>query len=241
MIHRAIQRSGRAMVLSLSPGPGPTPLADASAAAANAEMWRISDDMWDLWSKPAGAPQFPQALKNQFPLVAAWEPWAAAGHWPDADMLPFGYLGPHPGWGQPRETRLTHDEVRTMMTLWSMARSPLFIGANLLHMDAFTEETLTNPEVLAVDQTSQNNHPVLQTANTVVWMADAPQHQGNYIALFNLSDQPRTVTATWQQLGIIYGKCPVRDLWKRQEIGYNNQVSATLAPHASALFLAQHP
>lgn len=239
MIHRAIERSGRPMLLSLSPGP--TPLADAQAAVANAEMWRISDDMWDVWSKPAGAPQFPQALKDQFPVIAAWEPWAAAGHWPDADMLPFGYLGPHPGWGQPRMSRFTHDEVRTMMTLWAIARSPLFIGTNLLKMDSFTENTLTNTEVLAVDQFSQNNHPVVQTADTAVWMAEAPEHGGDYIALFNLSDKPQTVTATWDQLGIVYGKCEVRDLWARQEIGYNTEVSANLAPHASALFQAQHP
>ncbi len=239
MIHRAIQRSGRPMVLSLSPGP--TPLAHAQAAAANAEMWRISDDMWDLWSKPAGTPQFPQALRNQFPVIAAWQSWAAPGHWPDADMLPFGYLGPHPGWGKPRQSRFTHDEVRTMMTLWAIARAPLFIGTNLLRMDAFTDNTLTNTEVIAVDQFSQDNHPVVQTPEKAVWMAEAPEHGGDYIALFNLSDKPQTVTATWEQLGIVYGKCQVRDLWRRKEIGYDNQVSAALAPHASALFQAQHP
>jgi hypothetical protein len=239
MIHRAIQRSGRPILLSLSPGP--TPLADAQAATANAEMWRISDDMWDVWSKPSGSPRFPQTLRNQFALLASWESWAAAGHWPDADMLPIGYLGPHPGWGQPRKTRLTDDEVRTMMTLWAIARAPLFIGTNLLKMDAFTDNTLTNAEVISVDQFSQNNHPVIQSPKTVVWMAEAPEHGGDYIALFNLSDKPQIVTATWQQLGIVYGKCPVRDLWQRKELGYNTQVSAMLAPHASALFLAQHP
>lgn len=239
MIRRAIQRSGRPIVLSLSPGP--TPLSDARAAASMAEMWRISNDMWDVWSKPASAPSFPQALKNQFPLLARWEPWAGAGHWPDADMLPVGYLGPHPGWGQPRESRFTHPEVRTLMTLWSIARSPLFVGANLLKMDAYTENSLTNPEVIAVDQYSQNNHPVLQTADTVIWKAEAPNHQGDYIALFNLSDKPRTVTATWQQLGIGYGRCQVRDLWQRKELGYNTQVSAALPPHGAALFQAQHP
>lgn len=239
MIQRAIEHSGRPIVLSLSPGP--TPLADANAVISLAELWRISDDMWDLWSKPAGAPQFPQALKNQFSPVAAWEPYAGAGHWPDADMLPIGYLGPNPGWGQPRRSRLTHDESRTMVTLWSIARSPLFIGANLLKMDAYTEEDLTNPEVLAVDQSSQNNHQVSDKDGIVVWTASAPEHQGDYVAIFNLNDTPQAVTETWHELGITYGRCMVRDLWKRSDMGYSTQISVTLAPHASAMYRAEHP
>ena len=239
MIHEAIAQSGRPIVLSLSPGP--TPLADAADVVANAQLWRISDDMWDLWSKPATAPAFPQALKNQFSLLAQWEPFAAPGHWPDADMLPIGYLGPVPGWGKPRPSRLTHDETRTMITLWSIARSPLFIGTNLLQMDAFTESVLTNPEVLAVDQYSQNNHPVIQKPDAVVWMASAPEHQGDYIAIFNLADHPQTLTYTWQDLGIAYGKCPIRDLWQRAELPQNVQITATLGPHAAALYQAQHP
>jgi hypothetical protein len=203
-------------------------------------MWRISDDMWDLWDTPADAPSFPQSLRKHFPLMASWESYAGPGHWPDADMLPIGYLGPHPGWGDPRQTRLTHDEVRTLITLWCIARSPLFIGTNLLRMDAFTESVLTNPEVLAVNQTGENNRPLIQQGDAVVWMASAAEHHGDYIAIFNLSDQARTLTYTWQDLGIVYGKCPARDLWTREELGINNQISVTLAPHASALYQAEH-
>jgi hypothetical protein len=239
MIRQAIDRSGRPMVLSLSPGP--TPLADADQAVRNAQMWRISGDMWDLWTKSAGAPPWAQAVTLQFPLIAQWEPYAGAGHWPDADMLPIGYLGPRPGWGSPRQSRLTHDEVRTLITLWSIGHSPLFIGTNLLKMDAFTESVLTNPEVLDVDQYSQNNRIVVQKANTVVWMATAPQRQGDYVAVFNTGDTPQSLTFTWQELGIPYGRFPVRDLWRRQEIGLNNQIAVTLAPHASALYKVQHP
>ena len=238
MIRRALDESGRPIVLSLSPGP--TPLASADDVSRSAQMWRISDDMWDVWDAGPNAPQFPSTLKYHFPLMAAWQPHGGPGHWPDADMLPLGYLGPHPGWGEPRASRLTHDEARTLMTLWCMARSPLFIGTNLLKMDAFTESVLTNPEVLAVDQNAENNRPIVQQPDTVVWMASAHEHQGDYIAVFNLSDKPQTLTYTWEDLGIIYGKCPVRDLWQRQDLGISNQIAVTLAPHASALYQAQH-
>ncbi|HUB18698.1 MAG TPA: glycoside hydrolase family 27 protein [Acidobacteriaceae bacterium] len=234
MIHDAILRSERPIVLSLSPGP--TPLADADDAVRSAQLWRISDDMWDLWSKPPGAPEFPQSLKNQFALLAAWNTSAGPGHWPDADMLPIGYLGPKPGWGPPRQTRLTRDEVRTMMTLWCIARSPLFIGTNLLKMDSFTESVLTSPELIAVDQYAEDSHPVIQKPDSVAWMASAPDHAGDYIAVFNLSDQPQTISYSWQELGIQYGKFPVRDLWERTELGRLDHIQATLPPHASKLF-----
>jgi len=239
MIDRALAHSGRSIVLSLSPGP--TPLEDADQVVHDAAMWRISDDMWDLWDKPVNAPNFPQALKRQFGLLAKWEPYAGPGHWPDADMLPIGYIGPNPGWEKPRQSRLTHDETRTLMTLWAIARSPLFIGTNLLKMDAYTESMLTNPEVLAVDQSSENNHVLVDKPDTAVWMASAPEHHGDYIAIFNLSDQPETLTYTWQDLGITYGKCQVRDLWQREEVGRENEITVKLAPHASALYQAEHP
>src|ERR1035441_4663157 len=128
MIRKAIDQAGRPMVLSLSPGP--TALANADEVAQLANMWRISDDFWDVWTSDPGK-AFPQSLTGQFAKVAAWAPYTKPGHWPDADMLPLGHLGPVPGWGQPRDTRFTAAEQQTLLTLWSMARSPLILGANL--------------------------------------------------------------------------------------------------------------
>jgi len=234
MVHEALRRSGRSIVLSLSPGP--TPIEDATDVSRSSQLWRISDDMWDLWSKPADAPAFPQPLKNQFALLSKWNSSAGPGHWPDADMLPIGYLGPKPGWGQARQTRFTRDEVRTMMTLWCMARSPLFIGTNLLKMDAFTESILTSPELIAVDQYGENNHPVIEKGDSVVWMASAPEHIGDYVAVFNLSDQPQNVNYTWQDLGIQFGKFAMRDLWGRKDLGRLDHIEASLPPHGSGLY-----
>jgi alpha-galactosidase len=47
-IATAIQRAGRPMILSLSPGP--TELSHAAEVAHYAQMWRISNDIWDGWS-----------------------------------------------------------------------------------------------------------------------------------------------------------------------------------------------
>ena len=86
-------------------------------------------------------------------------------------MLPLGHLGPSPGWGQPRNSRLTHDEQRTMFTLWSMFRSPLIMGGDLLTSDDWTIGLLTNLDVLAVDQHSTGEHAIITTDQTVVWIS----------------------------------------------------------------------
>ncbi len=116
MIRRAIDKAGRPMVLSLSPGPTQLPHAEEVGSLAN--MWRISDDVWDRWEKaPDQTTEFPQSVKEQFARLAAWEPYAKPNNWPDADMLPIGELKPSPGDGKPRTSRLTPEEQRTQMTL----------------------------------------------------------------------------------------------------------------------------
>ncbi len=239
MIDAAIAKTGRPIVLSLSPGP--TPLADAADVQKSAQMWRISDDVWDIWSDPAiPAGGFPQSVRNQFGVLANWMKYQQTGHWPDADMLPIGYLGPRPGWGQPRLSRLSYDETRTLLTLWAIARSPLILGANLLQLDSFTESLLTNQDVIAVDQHSSNNKELLVDGSIVIWRADAPKGDGmgsgTYYAVFNLGNTPADYTYSWKQLSLHGHEHRVRDLWQSQDIGRTAQLTGSLLPHAAALF-----
>ena len=133
---------------------------------------------------------------------------AQPGHWPDADMLPLGYLGPAPGWGKPRYTRLTHDEQRTFVTLWCIFPSPLMVGGDLPKADAWTISLLTNPEVIAVDQQSTGNHPVISTDKAVVWVAESAKAGGRYVAIFNLEEPVRASSIrgkTWDCQRAKYG------------------------------------
>jgi hypothetical protein len=233
MIHKAIGKSGRAMVLSLSPGP--TALENAVEVGKNAQLWRISDDVWDYWEKPEGK-TFPQSVKGQFPVISSWAKYAHPGNWPDADMLPIGMLVPTPGEGKPRTSRLTEDEQRTMITLWAMARSPLFVGGNLTQMDDTMKSLLTNPGVIEVDQHSTAGHMLGQDGNVVAWVAVSKDRDKNYLALFNLGDTPVHVDKTFAEYGLIdRAEYKVRDLWMRKELGTLNAVTADLPPHGSML------
>ncbi len=233
MMSAAIGKSGRAMVLSLSPGP--TPIEQADDVKKYAQLWRISDDMWDTWSATEGQ-TFPAGLVRQFDRTAQWAPHILAGHWPDADMLPLGYLGPRPGWKEPRMSRLTADESRTLMTLWSMARSPLVAGTNLTRMDKPTEALYTNPEVIAVDQHSTENRERSRTGSLIVWTATPESGGGRYVAVFNLGDAPQDVSYSWKDLGLPEGEHEVRDLWTRKDLGRTASLKTALRPHASVLY-----
>ncbi|RXK85535.1 NPCBM/NEW2 domain-containing protein [Filimonas effusa] len=166
-IRSAIDKTGRPIVLSLSPGA--TPVSAGEHVMNHANMWRITDDLWDTW----------YSLRAMFERLNAWTPYRGSGHFPDADMLPIGIID------FKRPTNFTQDEQYTLMSLWSIARSPLIFGGDMTQLDTFTKKMLTNREVLSVNQESINNRQVYRNQNLVVWTADVPKSKDKYVALFN--------------------------------------------------------
>ena len=233
MFSAALRKTGRPMILSLSPGP--TPLDQTEDVRKYAQLWRISGDVWDHW-RQLPKQEWTQGLLAQFPVAAKWAPQAGAGHWPDADMLPLGYLGPRPGFGKARPSAFTHDEQRTLVTLWCMTRAPLFMGGNLTKMDEWTVSLLTDEEVLAVDQRSTGGREVINDGTKAVWILKAGAKDALYIALFNLSDAPQTITYPLQSILMSRTTGSVRNLWERKDLGVTDTLKAQLPPHASALF-----
>jgi alpha-galactosidase len=169
-IRKAIDKTGRPIVLSLSPGD--TPIERGEHVMNHANLWRISDDFWDRWPP----------LYEMFGRLEKWTKYRAEGAWPDADMLPFGIVE------FTRPTRFTKDEQILCMTLWCIARSPLIFGGDMTKLDAFTRELLTNPEVLAVNQASAGNRQLSRREDLIVWTADVPGSEDKYVALFNAQD-----------------------------------------------------
>ncbi len=217
--HKAIVATGRAIILSLSPGETPVPR--GGHVRKYAQMWRISDDFWDDW----------KMLEAQFTRLENWSPYRGPGGWPDADMLPLGRLA----LGE-RDTKFTPDEQRTLMTLWSIARSPLIMGGDLRHLDAPTLALLTNREVLAVNQASSENRPHYIEDGGRIWSAKAEGSADRYVALFNVSDKPREVWIKLRDLGITRSVA-VRDLWEGKALGQQSErISAALPPHGAALY-----
>jgi alpha-galactosidase len=250
IIRSAIDKTGRPVVLSLSPGP--TPLGQAGHVVENANMWRLLGDLWDYWEQVLPA----------FRKLHDWSPFAGPGHWLDPDMLPLGHLRClPPGWSKNKTTSreyftmtahggredvpnfLTHDEQRTVMTLWSIARCPLMFGGHLPASDDWTLSLITNGEVLAVNQRSRGNRQLFNGNGLVAWVADAGEGGAKYLAVFNTADRgggdPENgigVPVRLADLGYS-GACAVRDLWAKKDLG---TVSGEFAPaipwHGTGLY-----
>ena len=224
MMHKAIAQCGRPMVLSLSWGEAQ--LSYAHHLVENANMWRISSDFWDRWEQVA----------HMFDLTAQWVPFVGPNSWPDADMLPIGNLclTGYPNGNKPEHlTKLSDDEITSMMTLWCMARSPLMWGGDPLSTPASYEKYLLNDEVLAVNQHSENNHQVWYLNDSRIWIADVPNSEDKYLAMFNLGEKEQKINFSffWEHL---QGTYQVRDLWKKENMEMaSDTITRVLQPHAS--------
>ncbi len=172
MLRNAIDQTGRPIVLSMSPGA--TPLDQHEHARNHANLWRTIDDFWDNWAQ----------LNYSFSVCADWAPYITKGAWPDADMLPLGKFirGER---ATNRYTKFTKDEQYTLMSLWSMFKSPLMFGGNMPDNDEFTNSLLTNKEVLYVNKYSENNKEWYSKEDITAWTADDPENGDKFLALFN--------------------------------------------------------
>jgi hypothetical protein len=226
LIRKAIDGCGRPIVFSMSPGA--TPLPNAEHAVQHANLWRISGDFWDQW----------RDINGMFRRCRNWAAYTGPGHWPDADMLPLGRISIRGERGPDRRTRLTKDEQTTLMTLWSIFRSPLMFGGDLPSNDEFTLSLLTNDEVLAVNQNGANGRELSNADGLIVWVADVPDSADKYVALFNTrqSDQAVSVGVGLDTLGFA-GPCTVRDLWARKDLGPSSGTfSASISSHGAGLY-----
>jgi len=220
LIRRAIDTSGRPMVLSLSPGPAP--IEEAWHLSEYANLWRITDDFWDNW----------ELLKAMFRRCELWQSHVRPGCWPDCDMLPLGRIGA--GFKKPRLTNFTHNEQITMMTLWCIFRSPLMVGGNLPDNDEWTLSLLTNAEVLDVLKLGASARQLCRDEFKAIWMNSEKSGRIN-LAFFNLGDKEQTIRYPLKCIGMEQAK--VRDLWAGKDLPpVTDEICANLEPHGAVLF-----
>jgi alpha-galactosidase len=248
LIRRAIDNCGRKIVLSTSPGA--TPIEAAEHIRENANMWRMVDDVWDTWPH----------IKHLLDVTELWYQYIAPGTWPDCDMIPMGRISIRGERGKDRMTRLTKDEQYTLMTLWTIFRSPFMFGGDLPSNDDFTLDMLTNAEVLHVLNKSKNNRVLVSENDRRIWVADDTESNDKFLAFFNSNDnKPITEDSTSEFHGFtrhnsdsepldsilinldldksgLQGKYLVRDLWSRQDLReYTDSISLYVRNHSARL------
>jgi alpha-galactosidase len=177
-------------------------------------LWRTTGDISDNWESMTRI-GFGQDMLGAY---------AAPGHWNDPDMLEIGNGG------------MTDAEYRTHMSLWALLASPLLAGNDIRNISAATRDTLTNAEVIAIDQDplGRQGTRISRDGELEVW-ARPLQGGGQAVGLFNRGSSSARIEV---RCGDIHA-CgyTARDLWTHNDVGTVPDVlSATVESHSVALF-----
>lgn len=221
LLSEALHGCGREMILSLSPGPAL--LEKAELYKQVADMWRITDDFWDKW----------ELLYDMFSRAEKWCTHTGAGNWPDADMLPIGPI--RQNYDKKNWTKFTKDEQITMLTLWSIFRSPLMIGGEMTGFDEFTMSLLTNERILGMHKNARHSHQVWRRkiggTEYILWTAAATDG-GQYVALFHAGEEAGSITLSLSDLEL-YGSYKAVELWSGEESTVEGSFEISLARHGA--------
>ena len=232
MIHRAIEKCGRDIVLSLSPGPAL--VEENEFYHENANMWRITDDLWDNW----------ESLRDMFDRCHNWQGLTREGGYPDCDMLPLGWLGK--GFGHEWYTNFTPEEQHTMLTLWCLFGSPLMLGCELTKLDDATLALLTNRDVLSMLTPDCKPHQVCLDDEKAIWCAHNAVTGEHFAAFFNLSDETQTIHCDIETLHVGDEPCAHKDaslteLWSKEKTSVSGSaISVTPPAHGCLVFRVEN-
>ena len=225
MLSDSMKNCGRDMVLSLSPGPAI--LEKAELYKQTAHMWRITDDFWDKW----------ELLYAMFERAEKWCTHTGAGNWPDADMLPVGAILQN--YDKNNRTKFTEDEQYTMLTLWSIFRSPLMIGGELTAMDEFTMKLLTNEGILGMHRDARHAHQVWRKeiggVEHVLWVASCAKG-GFYLAVFNAGEADSEIEISLEDIEID-SSAAGKELWSGEAVTADGKLSVKLPKHGAKAYL----
>lgn len=189
-------------------------------------MWRITDDFWDKW----------ELLYDMFSRAEKWCTHTGAGHWPDADMLPIGPV--RQSENTANRTLFTADEQITMLTLWSIFRSPLMIGGEMTGFDEFTMSLLTNEGILKMHRDARHSHQVwrreIEGTEHILWTAVSAEG-GQYIAVFNVGERDSAIKIRLSELEI-YEAVTGQELWSGESVSGSDVIGVQLKSHGAKAY-----
>jgi alpha-galactosidase len=118
------------------------------------------------------------------------------------------------------------------MSMWSLMAAPLIFSGEMTHLDPFTLNVLCNSEVIDVDQDPLGKQAAIIRKTSDEFILAKPLEDGSLaVGLFNLTTEPRSISATWQQLSLT-GPRIARDVWRQRDLGsVTDSFSSQVPPH----------
>ncbi len=151
-------------------------------------LWRTTGDIRDAWDSMT------KIGFEQNDLA----PYAKPGHWNDPDMLEIG------------NGKMSAEEYRTHMSLWSILAAPLLAGNDLRDMTQEIKDILMNREVIAVDQDAagKQGRRISKENDIEIWSRDLADGT-KALGIFNRGAVAQKVPVKLSQ---------ARDLWAHKDV-----------------------
>jgi alpha-galactosidase len=156
------------------------------------QPWKWAKDVSHLWRTTGDiSANFREGGGNVLSLIdlnAPLREYAGVGHWNDPDMLEVG-------------NGLTATQGRSHFTIWCMMASPLLLGNDIRNMDKETLATLTNKDVIAIDQDPLGVQGLRykQDGGIEVWFK--PLKGGDWaMCVFNRNTEAKQYTINWKDM-----------------------------------------
>jgi hypothetical protein len=227
----AIRQSGRPMQLDITEGQFSLTL--ASTLDEFATQWEYSPDI-ECYECEAKNSSFPLTdydnVKLRFAALAKWHSFSGSpfGAYADLDSVEVGNC---------EDDGLSVPARQTVLSLWSLASSPLIIGTDLTHLCTPDLEMLENTSLLAVDQDGIVASPISHSRDRqVIAKTIAPGHV--VVGLFDTGQGASRLSTNASALGL--ESCPsgyaLANLWSAQQsVSADGKITATVPAHGVAL------
>lgn len=206
------------------------------APALGINHWRIGQDISDDFDYPGNREGYYFDVLDMLDQGVGLEKYAGPGHWNDYDMLIVGLNGQSAdlvGAGA------SNVEYRSHFSLWAMEDSPLLASADVRKLDAYTLETFTNSEIIALNQDALGKPAKRVRSKDGVDVFAKELADGSWaVALLNRGSSTADVTfSVHKDLHLDWTKYNVRDLWKHQDRGeFDIPYTAEVISHEVRVF-----
>ncbi len=196
------------------------------------QLWRVTGDIINCWDCEVGHGS-----------------WASSGIWKIINMRKDirNASGPN-GWNDfdmmEVGNGMTDAEDRSHFAMWSMLASPLIMGNDLRAASKETIKTLTNKEVISINQDKLGiqGFRFSNENNLEIWLKPL-ENNGWAMTFVNMTDQPVELNHNWQKHNIgddVNGRYvdmkttvfKIRDVFNHKDLGDTSAIlKAKIAPH----------
>lgn len=200
-----------------------------------AHMWRSTGDIFDTWESVK------KLTYQQLDIL----PYGGMNCFNDMDMLIVGMHGK----GNVGLNGCTSLQYRTHYSIWALFGSPLMIGNDIRDMNDYDYETLTNEELIAINQDESFRQLARLTVygcwdSTDCLMLYRPLSNGDpAIGMFNLSDKDNSFGFVIDEMGIPVssGKTLLlHDVWSKEDhLVKNETYTEKIEAYGSRIFRAK--